>query len=72
LASLLIQVAFSMPTLVTPEAPPSLPETPACAHCGRMMRLQGSSSSQHCDKLEQFRYVCDCGWAMDKVMAHSI
>ena len=64
-------VAFSMPTLVTPEAL-SLPETPACVHCGRMMRLQGSSPSQHYDNLEQFRYVCDCGWAMDKVMAHSI
>jgi hypothetical protein len=64
----LLQVA-AMPRLVTPETAP-LPEVLVCAHCNRMMRLQGSSPAQHCDNLDQFRYVCDCGWAIEKAVSH--
>jgi hypothetical protein len=59
-----------MPTLTAPDAP-SLPEAPVCSHCNRIMRLQGSAPAQHYDNLDQFRYVCACGWAMDKVVAHA-
>jgi hypothetical protein len=48
----------------------SLPRSPICPNCGKVMRLQGSSPAIRYRNLDRLRYGCDCGGTAEKTVAH--
>lgn len=58
-----------MPTVRTPDEALTL-KVPLCPVCGKVMRLESPEPSAHYANLDQFKYVCDCGQTIDKVVAH--
>jgi len=58
-----------MPTARTPDEVPTL-KVPLCPVCGKTMQLESSVPSSHYANLDQFKFVCDCGQTIDRIIPH--
>jgi hypothetical protein len=56
-----------------PEAPDGelspVPKAPMCAACGKPMRLASAEPTTPYVNIDRLNYLCDCGQAIDKVIA---